>query len=279
MSEIREPVIISLDENDFLETATEKKYKKLALDKFPIKYSLFSKYVSPDKIINLGTTEVDFGFEKLANVQVRLLEYPKFNMIEFKKREFKISLGVHEKGTILLRSNDMFEYEIYKDVKNSRLKVILEFLINLFSGASIKFHLSNVICDIHFFNHNESFKFKTILDTLNSYENLVKVYSLNKNKDLSSSNSSFYDLCILDLSLASQPIDTWINLSINNIYNLKIGDLSVINRIHKFNLKNIAFNLVEKIELKNPLEEKELRNNKVQLNNRTVKISFEKIKK
>lgn len=272
-------VSIILDSKDFLETATEKKYKKLALNKFPIKYSLSSRYLSPDKIVNLGATEVDFGFEKLSNVQIRLFEYPKFNMIEFKKRDFKFSLGVNEKGTILLRSNDMFEYEIHEDIKNNRLRVILEFLIKLTSGTAIKFHISNVICDMHFFNHNECFKFKTVLESLDIYENLVKVYSLNKNKDLASANISFYELSTLDTNLHFDSIDTWINFNSSNNYGLNVGDMLCIKREHNFNLKSLPFNLVEKIELIKPLEEKDLRNNKIQLNNKTVKISFEKIKK
>lgn len=200
-------------------------------------------------------------------------------MIEFKKRDFKLSLGVNSEATILLHSNDLFEYEISKDIKNNRLRSILNFFIKLFSGTSIKFHLSNVVCDLDFVNHIENFKFNNILQILDEYEQLVKIYSLYKNKDLSSQDNSFYSLFLLNSNLYSDSIDTWINSKIENDYNLRVGDKLIINRIHTFNFKNLPFNLIEKIELKNALTEKELLNKKIQLNRKTVKVTFEKMQK
>lgn len=272
-------VTIDIKEEDNLETASEIKFKTLFLNKFPIKYRNFSKSLVASKISNLGVTEVDFGFEKMPAVQIRLLDFPKFKMIELKKRDFKFSIGVATDGTILLRSNDLFEYEIQKDIKNTRLKLILEFLSKLFSGTSIKFHLGSVVCDLDFLNHIEEFKFNSILESLKNYEHLVTVYSLQKNRDLATVDNSFYDLLLLYSELITPSIDTWINLKIENKYNLEIGDKLVLNRLHKYNLKNLPFNLLEKIELKNPLGEKEIIGNFIKLNRKTVKITFEKINK
>lgn len=200
-------------------------------------------------------------------------------MIELKKRDFKIALGVNSEGTLLLQSNELFEYEISENIKNNRLRVILEFFINLFSGCSIKFHISNIVCDIDFVNHIEAFKFTNILETLNSYETLVKAYNLNRNKELASSDCSFYPLSLLEKELHKEHIDTWINLEIEKPSGFNVGDKLVLNRVHKFNLKNFPFNLLEKIEIKNSLSQKELLNNKIKLNKKTVRISFERIKK
>lgn len=100
-----------------MKTVSEIKFKTLFLDKFPIKYRNFSKILKPVKISNHGSTDVDFGFEILNSVQIKLIEYPKFKMLEFRKRDFKFSIGINAEGTILLRSNDPFEYEIYRGTK------------------------------------------------------------------------------------------------------------------------------------------------------------------
>lgn len=268
---------LAIKEEDFLETASEIKFKTLFLDKFPIKYRNFSKNIQAERISNIGVAEVDFGFEKLNNVQVKLLEYPKFKMIEFRKRDFKVALGVNTEGTIFLRSNDLFEYEIFENIKNNRLKYILKFFINLFSGTTIKFHLSNIVCDIDFVNHIESFKFNNILEVLENYENLVKVYGLNRNKDLASTRISFYSLLLLGTELTTKSVDTWINLKIDKPENFNVGDNLILNRLHKFNLKNLPFDLLERIEVKNSIKENELINNKIHLNRKTVKITLEKM--
>lgn len=268
---------LAIKEEDFLETASEIKYKTLFLDKFPIKYRNFSKNIQAERISNIGIAEVDFGFEKLNNVQVKLLEYPKFKMIEFRKRDFKVALGVNTEGTIFLRSNDLFEYEIFENIKNNRLKYILKFFINLFSGTTIKFHLANIVCDIDFVNHIESFKFNNILEILENYENLVKVYGLNRNKDLASTKISFYSLLLLGTELTTKSVDTWINLKIDKPENFNVGDNLILNRLHKFNLKNLPFDLLERIEVKNSIKENELINSKIHLNRKTVKITLEKV--
>lgn len=267
----------AIKEEDFLETASEIKFKTLFLDKFPIKYRNFSKNIQAERISNIGVAEVDFGFEKLNNVQVKLLEYPKFKMIEFRKRDFKVALGVNTEGTIFLRSNDLFEYEIFENIKNNRLKYILKFFINLFSGTTIKFHLSNIVCDIDFVNHIESFKFNNILEVLENYENLVKVYGLNRNKDLASTRISFYSLLLLGTELTTKSVDTWINLKIDKPENFNVGDNLILKRLHKFNLKNLPFDLLERIEVKNSIKENELINSKIHLNRKTVKITLEKV--
>lgn len=249
------------------------------LDKFPIKYKNFSKNIKVIKVTNVGFTDIDFGFEKLNNVQVRFFEYPKFRMIELKKRDFKIALGVNTEGTLLLKSNDLFEYEISENIKNNRLRIILNFFINLFSGCSIKFHLSNIVCDIDFINRIEAFKFTNILDVLNSYETLVKTYKLNRNKELGTCDCSFYSLMLLNKELHKEHIDTWINLEMLRPSGLDVGDKLILNRLHKFNLKNLNFNLLEKIEIKNPLNQNEFLNNKIKLNKKTVRISFERIER
>ena len=81
------------------------------LDYFPIKYRNFSKMFVPLKIISLGVTNVDFGFTTLDNVSIKILEFSKFKLIEFRKKEFRIAIDSED---------DLFEYEIFKNIKNSK---------------------------------------------------------------------------------------------------------------------------------------------------------------
>ena len=45
----------------------------------------------PLKITSLGVTDVDFGFTTLDNVSIKILEFSKFKLIEFRKKEFRIA--------------------------------------------------------------------------------------------------------------------------------------------------------------------------------------------
>ena len=78
------------------------------LDYFPIKYRNFSKMFVPLKITSLGVTNVDFGFTTLDNVSIKILEFSKFKLIEFRKKEFRIAIDSED---------DLFEYEIFKNIK------------------------------------------------------------------------------------------------------------------------------------------------------------------
>ena len=84
------------------------------LDYFPIKYRNFSKMFVPLKITSLGITNVDFGFTTLDNVSIKILEFSKFKLIEFRKKEFRIAIDSED---------DLFEYEIFKNIKNPKQSV------------------------------------------------------------------------------------------------------------------------------------------------------------
>jgi len=108
---------ITLRHDDFLETSSEVKFTSMALEKFPIKYRNFSKELEPLKSNFLGMTDVDFGFMKLEGVLVKVLDFLDFKLIEFRKKDFRIAID---------EKDSLFEYEIYKDVKNKRLEEIFD---------------------------------------------------------------------------------------------------------------------------------------------------------
>ena len=146
----------------------------MSLDYFPIKYRNFSKTLVPLKIISLGLTKVDFGFISLDNVAIKILEFTDFNLIEFRKKEFRIAID---------SKDDLFEYEISKNIKNTRLKNIFEFFTNLFHNSNIKFSFSDNKYELNFHNNIEHFKFITLNEFLNQYEKLVFDLKLFKYKN------------------------------------------------------------------------------------------------
>lgn len=265
-----------------METASEIKYKTLFLDKFPIKYKNFSKIQKPLKVINVGVCDVDFGFEKLNKVNVKLIDYPKFRLVELKKREFKISIGLGNlNSTIFLQTNGFFEYEIQRNIKNNRFENILEFFIKLFSGAAIKFNLKNIICDLEFSNFIEKSKFEIIRDNFEKYKELSEKFNFNKNKDFSDMENSFYEIYLSHkfLILKEDKLETWINSNIENDFRVKVGDKLILKRVYKLNFKNLDFDILENIIIKEPISSKEILNNKIKLNRKFVNISIEKINK
>jgi len=171
----------TLTEEDFFETASEVKFTSMFLDYFPIKYRNFSKMFVPLKITSLGVTNVDFGFTTLDNVSIKILEFSKFKLIEFRKKEFRIAIDSED---------DLFEYEIFKNIKNSKLRYVFEFFINLFQGANIKFNFSDDKYELSFHNHIEHFKFITLNEFLSQYEKLVTDLRVYKYKNLSSAENS-----------------------------------------------------------------------------------------
>lgn len=271
---------IKIDENPFLETASEIKYKTLFLDKFPVKYRNFSRTLIFEKIFNLGKVEVDFGFDKIMIDSVRILDYPKFKIVEFKTREFKIGVGVISSNNIFLKSNGFFEYEITDNIKNNiRLNWVLEFFSKLFKGTYIKFHSSNVMFDIDFINNIEHFKFETLKELLYNYKDLVTNLKLYKKKNFISIDNSFYEISLLNKLNNSEAINTWINFKADNNLNILAGDSLILKRKHTLYFNNLPYNLEEKIIVLNPLNETELKDNLISLRRKTVKIELNKIDK
>ena len=130
---------LNIKPSDFLETSSEVKFTSMALEKFPIKYRNFSKELEPLKSNFLGMTDVDFGFMKLEGVLVKVLDFLDFKLIEFRKKDFRIAID---------EKDSLFEYEIYKDVKNKRLEEIFDFFAKFFKAANIKFKIAIIILNI-----------------------------------------------------------------------------------------------------------------------------------
>ena len=262
---------LTLKENDFFETASEIKFSSMFLDYFPIKYRNFLKTFVPLKITSLGVTDVDFGFTTLDNVSIKILEFSKFKLIEFRKKDFRIAIDSED---------DLFEYEIFKNIKNPKLRYIFEFFTNLFHGANIKFNFSENKYELDFHNHIEHFKFITLNELLTQYEKLVTDLRLYKYKNLSSAENSFYELDLLDKCNNLDESSSWVNAKIKyESDDINVGDTLIINRFHKIRFDNFPYDIEEIITTANPLTKGEIKFGVINLNRKAVKIKLKKVYK
>ena len=239
------------------------------LDYFPIKYRNFSKMFVPLKIISLGVTNVDFGFTTLDNVSIKILEFSKFKLIEFRKKEFRIAIDSED---------DLFEYEIFKNIKNSKLRYVFEFFINLFQGANIKFNFSDDKYELSFHNHIEHFKFITLNEFLSQYEKLVTDLRVYKYKNLSSAENSFYELDLLDRFNNLNESSSWVNAKIKCDSDINVGDIITINRLYKIRFDNFPYD-IEEVITTHPLTKGEIKFGVINLNRKAVKIKLNKVYK
>ena len=261
---------LTLKENDFFETASEIKFSSMFLDYFPIKYRNFLKTFVPLKITSLGVTDVNFGFTTLDNVSIKILEFSKFKLIEFRKKDFRIAIDSED---------DLFEYEIFKNIKNPKLRYIFEFFTNLFHGVNIKFNFSENKYELDFHNHIEHFKFITLNELLTQYEKLVTDLRLYKYKNLYSAENSFYELDLLDKCNNLVESSSWINAKIKCDANINVGDTLTINRLHKIKFDNFPYDIEETITISHPLTKGEIQFGVINLNRKAVKIRLNKVYK
>ena len=261
---------LNIKSSDFLETSSEVKFTSMALHEFPIKYRNFSKELEPLKSNFLGMTDVDFGFMKLEGVLVKVLDFLDFKLIEFRKKDFRIAID---------EKDSLFEYEIYKDVKNKRLEEIFDFFAKFFKAANIKFKIANDKYEYYFHNNIEYYKFITLGQFLNQYTNLISDLKLYRYKNLSSAKNTFFELDLLDKSSSEEETNIWINAEIKSDIDVNTGDSLTIRRFHKINFNDFPYNVEEIITLVHPLTEEEVKDNIIKLTRKSVKIKLRRVHK
>ena len=245
---------LNIKPSDFLETSSEVKFTSMALEKFPIKYRNFSKELEPLKSNFLGMTDVDFGFMKLEGVLVKVLDFLDFKLIEFRKKDFRIAID---------EKDSLFEYEIYKDVKNKRLEEIFDFFAKFFKASTIKFKIANDKYECYFHNNIEYYKFITLGQFLTQYTNLISDLKLYRYKNSSSEEET----------------NIWINAEIKSDIDVNTGDSLTIRRFHKINFNDFPYDVEEIITLVHPLTEEEVKDNIIKLTRKSVKIKLRRVHK
>nr|WP_245527846.1 hypothetical protein [Fusobacterium periodonticum] len=242
----------------------------MSLSEFPIKYRNFSKDLEPLKANFLGMFDVDFGFTKLEGVLVKILDFLDFKLIEFRKKDFRIAIDERD---------NLFEYEIHKDIKNKRLEEIFHFFANFFKATTIKFKIANDKYEYYFHNNIEYYKFITLGQFLNQYTNLISNLKLYRYKNLTSAKNTFFELDLLDKSSSEEEANIWINAEIKSDVDVNAGDSLTIRRFHKINFNKFPYDIEEIITLVHPLTKEEVKDNIIKLTRKSVKIKLRRVHK
>ena len=261
---------LEIDSDDFFETSSEIKFTSMSLSEFPIKYRNFSKDLEPLKANFLGMFDVDFGFTKLEGVLVKILDFLNFKLIEFRKKDFRIAIDERD---------NLFEYEIHKDIKNKRLEEIFHFFANFFKATTIKFKIANDKYEYYFHNNIEYYKFITLGQFLNQYTNLISNLKLYRYKNLTSAKNTFFELDLLDKSSSEEEANIWINAEIKSDVDVNAGDSLTIRRFHKINFNKFPYDIEEIITLVHPLTKEEVKDNIIKLTRKSVKIKLRRVHK
>lgn len=277
------PKNIEIPFENGIETGLEISYTSLKLKDFPIKDSNLPYREESIENISLNSSNIHIGDTILSNVNIRILGYNKFKLIEFKTREFKIALSIALfDGNTIRKHEDYFTYEIFSKLKNSRVHAVAEILKSIFSGEKITFQIKDLFGDIQFENPIQAHKFNMILESINKYEESMKLMNITKIKNFSESSLQFYTLHLLHNYLNNNTVlNSWINFRIENRFNVNIGDSIAFTKIHNLNIRGFNYDLKEIAFVKSALTEKEvnLEKNIVSGYRKIVDIKLELIEK
>ncbi|MDO5789243.1 MAG: hypothetical protein Q4P79_07240 [Fusobacterium sp.] len=276
------PKNIEIPFENGIETGLEISYTSLKLKDFPIKDSNLPYREENIENISLNSSNIHIGDTILSNVNIRILGYNKFKLIEFKTREFKIALSIALfDGNTIRKHEDYFTYEIFSKLKNSRVHAVAEILKSIFSGEKITFQIKDLFGDIQFENPIQAHKFNMIIESINKYEESMKLMNITKIKNFSESSLQFYTLHLLHNYLNNTVLNSWINFRIENRFNVNIGDSIAFTKIHNLNIRGFNYDLKEIAFVKSALTEKEvnLEKNIVSGYRKIVDIKLELIEK
>lgn len=272
---------ISIDNCMLVESGIEIKYTSLQLNNFPISYSNFSKDLSFNEIISVGTTSVKIGNYLLNNASIKILVYDKFKLLEIKTREFKVALSIDLiNKEHLVKAQDYYKYEIFNKIKTSRFIEVINIFKEIFKGTKLEFQYKKLIGEISFENRIEIYKFNVLEEIVNSYKNIVTELSLNREKNIIETTNNFYEIFLTECSLKNKKFDSWINFRIRNSYDIQKDDKIIFERIHHLNFKGINFDIKEIIKIKDGISQREItQDNEICSYRKAVEISLEKIEK
>lgn len=243
-----------------IETGLEILYTSMKLNSFPIKENNLPMHEEIIENISLNNCNLNIGKTLLSNVNVRILGYKKFKLIEFKTREFKLALSVGLfDGNTIRKTEDYFSYEIFSKLKNIRVQAVAKILKNIFSGELISFQIKDLYGDIRFENPIQARKFEIIIESIKKYEECMNLVNTSKVRNFSESSLQFYTLHLLYSYLnKNTTIDSWLNFRITNKYEINSGDKLSFIKIHELNIRGFNYNLKEYVTIKGALSEKEV---------------------
>ncbi len=277
-----EPKTVILIKEAGIETGIEIQYTSMKLKNFPIKDSNISHYEKEIEQISLGNTTLHIGDTPLLNVNLRIVSFNKFKILEFKTREFKLALSIKLENNTLIKEGDFFRYEIFSKLKNSRLNAVANLIRKVFSGERLSFHVKDLYGDIIFENPIQSHKFGMILKSITEYESVESIISPSKSKAFSDTSMNFYALHLLQCYLEDKKIlNSWLNFKIENKDGVKEGDSLVFVKKHPLDFRGINYSLQEKIIIKDQISQKDIneKSNSIVGYRKLIEIQLEKVEK
>ncbi|MEF9933351.1 MAG: hypothetical protein RR191_02750 [Cetobacterium sp.] len=191
-------------------------------------------------------------------------------ILEIKSREFKIGIQVeHSPGGGISPVGSGLYYEIFENLNNTRLLWVINLFIDIFSGIELTFKSKKIKGSVKTENRIELLKFKTILETV---EKLIGDYPKEKISEL---KNNFYTFQLFEYFKKNESIETWMNLDLENQFEINPGDVLDFRRSYKVDIDNSTYNFVEKIQLLDSITENEIKGNRIKAYRKLCKITFE----
>lgn len=261
------------------ETGLEIQFTSLNLNSFPIKDSNISKNSIIIDTISLGHQDIKIGKNGLRNTQIKIYVYERFKLLEIKSREFKIAVGVYlNEDNTLYEKDGYFSYEISNNLNIKRLKAVIEILKNIFSGEIISFEIKKMKAWINTENRIQLHKFILLEKSIEQYEENCKLLDVEFRVENLYEIESFYSNYLLNNYLKGiKNIESWINLKLENINDIIVGDSIILEDNHIFNFKNLKLSFKEKIKLRNKIIQNDIKNEVLSCYRKTIDIEIERI--
>ncbi len=271
----REPQLLKLKEDNLslVESALEIRYSSLKLGKLPLEFSTLKNLDNSTLVKTFGATGIKIDGMGLNECHGKIVEINKRKFFEIKNRELKLGIEIELRldGSFNPILNNYY-YKVYQTNNLKRFLFNIRFLREIFQGKSMELLGKLLTGRISFENRIEKMK----MDLLE--EEILKLEEIKKDRLLQKDNN-LYSLSLLLLEKRNSQLDSWVNLKMDLDTMEKIipGDNLVIERIHE--LKGNDYNLKEIINLDLPIEEKEIREKKLEVYRKMCKITTERIPK
>lgn len=247
-----------LDNMGKFETAPEIKYTSLKLSNFPIKVSNVIEGMTFPYEFVIGSSSIKIGDQIINNCNLRVISNESVKILEIKHREFKLGLSVSLNGDTIKAYGNIRTYEISSLIKHSRMLKVLEMFSNIFNGLPISFKVKRLYADIVAEDRIELMRIKTIESFFENIDASGYKFDIN---NLPNSKNVYYLLELNSALRNNKTIETWCNFNIDTKdYNIHSGDTISFTRTHEIN-KNLS--ILEKITLKNPLDENNIFTEKI----------------
>ncbi|MGL4402592.1 MAG: SIR2 family protein [Fusobacteriaceae bacterium] len=255
-----------------LETAPELQFNSLHLYKNPIKFNNIPETSEEKIIFKNDNPGIRLGEEQIFGIKLRMIACKMGRFLELKSREFKIKISValNKDGSIYLEK-DYLEYEIFSNLSLGRMKSVIEFFINFFSGVHLSINSDKINGELNLHNRLQMLKFQIMRESYSNYNFVSDNISLAEEKKFYNSSLSYYENYLLWSYLNGNKIETWGNLELDS--SLTVGEYGeiVLEREHKIEFKVGNEILIERVTISDLKENSEI----TQLLKKRMKIDME----